>query len=138
MTKARIQPFCGANIFNIGHYDGTRVFPISVTIRKNALFLYNIDFCLIWKSENVSFNQALIEFKDNFKIIDNYVTEENVTPHFKYEFTQPKIESHLTNFILYDLETHNTDRTKPYNMTFNRLSKIAGRYERYRTQEELR
>ena len=44
----------------------------------------------------------------------------------------------MTNFIVYDLETHNTDRARPYNMTFYRLSKIAGRYERDPTQEELR
>ena len=41
---------------------------------------------------------------------------------------QKKIESHLTNFLGYNLETHNTDRTRPYNMTFYRLSKIVGRY----------
>ena len=46
---------------------------------------------------------------------------------FKYEFTPKKIESHLTNFIVYDLETHNTDRGRPYNMTSYRLGKIAGR-----------
>ena len=50
---------------------------------------------------------------------------------------QKKIESHLTNFIVHDLETHNTDRDRPYNMTFYILTKIAGRYERDPTQEEL-
>ena len=49
---------------------------------------------------------------------------------------QKKIESHLTNFIVYDLETHNTDRARPYNMTFCRLSKIAGRHNRDLTPDE--
>ena len=128
MTKARIQPFGRANNINLGFYDGGRVLPRSFTERKTALSLYNNHFCLIWKSEGVSFNQAIRELKDNFKIVDNYITEENVNSHFKYEFI-PKIDSHLTNFIVYDLETHNTDRAKPYNMTFYQLSKIAGRYE---------
>ena len=44
----------------------------------------------------------------------------------------------MTNFIVYDLETPNTDRAKPDNMTFYRLSKIAGRYERDPTQEEFK
>ena len=44
----------------------------------------------------------------------------------------------MTNFIVYDLETHNTDRARPYNMTFYRLSKIAGKYEPDPTQEELK
>ena len=74
---------------------------------------------------------------DNFKIVDNYITEEYITSHFKYEFIPKKIESHLTNFIVYDLETHNTDRARPYNMAFYRLSKIAGRYERDPSQEDL-
>ena len=137
MTKARIQPFCRANNFNLGYWDGEKVFPRTVTNRDSALFLYNNHFCLIWKSDNVSFNQAIRELKDNFKIVDNYITEENVNAYFKYEFIPKKIESHLTNFIVYDLETHNTNRARPYNMTFYRLSKIAGRYDRDPTFEEL-
>ena len=43
----------------------------------------------------------------------------------------------MTNFIVYDLETYNNDKAKHYNMTFYRLSKIAGRYERDPTKEEL-
>ena len=70
-------------------------------------------------------------------MINIYITEENVKSHFKYEFTPKIIESHLTNFIVYDLETHNTDRARPYNMSFYRLSKIAGRYNRDPTPEEL-
>ena len=83
MTKAGIQPFCKANSINLGYYDGERVFPRSVTKRDNALFLYNNHFCSIWKSENVSFKQAIKELKDNFKIVDNYITEENVNFLFK-------------------------------------------------------
>ena len=44
----------------------------------------------------------------------------------------------MTYFIVYDLETLNTDRAKPYNMTFYRLSKIAGRYDCDPTQYELK
>ena len=71
MTKARIQPLCRANNINLGYFDGERVFPRSVTDRNNAFFLYNNHFCLIWRSERVSFNQAIKELKDNFKIVDN-------------------------------------------------------------------
>ena len=99
--------------------------------------MYNILFCLIWQSEGVSFNQAIEELKTNFKIVDKCITKEIITSLFKYECIPKKIESHLTEFIVYDIETHNTDRARPYNMTFYRLSKIAGRYERDPTQEEL-
>ena len=88
-TKARIQPFCRVNKINLGYYDSERVFPRSVTDRNNALFSYKNHFCIIWKSEGVSFNQAIKELKD--KIVDNYITEENVHSQFKYEFIPKKM-----------------------------------------------
>ena len=91
MTKARIQPFCRANNINLGYYDGIRIVPRSVTDRNNALFLFNNHFCLTWKSEGVSFNQAIKGLKDNFKIVDNFITEANVRSHFKYEFIPKKL-----------------------------------------------
>ena len=77
MTKARIQPFCRANNIDIGYYNGDRVFPRTVTNRNSALYLYINHFCLIWKSQNVSFIQAIQELKNNFKIVVNYITEKN-------------------------------------------------------------
>ena len=44
---ARIQPFCRANNINIRYFDGTRVFPRTVTDRNNALFLHSNHFCLM-------------------------------------------------------------------------------------------
>ena len=99
MTKAKIQPFCKTNFIDLGFFEGTRVFPRSATDRSDALFLYNKVFCLIWKSEKVSFNQTLKELKDNFKIVDNFITDENVKSHFEYIYTPKEIESHLTKFI---------------------------------------
>ena len=101
------------------------------------MFLYNNHFCLIWKSEGVSFNQTIKELKDNFKKNDKFLTEGNVNSHFKYEFIPRKIDSHLKNFIVYDLETHNTDRARPYCISFYRSSKIAGRYNRILTPDEI-
>ena len=134
---ARIQPFCGANNINIRYFDGIIVLPRTVRERNKALFLYNNHFCLIWKSEGVTLNQAIKELKDNFKRVDIYIPEENVNSHFKYEFIPKKIESPLTNFFTYDLETHNTDRTRPFCILFYRLNKLSGRYGRDQTREEL-
>ena len=89
-----------------------KVFPRSIADRNNALFLYNNHFCLIWKSEGVSFNQAIKELKITFKIVDNYITEEIVNSHFEYIYKPKKNESHLINFFVYDLETHNDDRAR--------------------------
>ena len=85
MTTARLQPFCRANNNNLGYYNEDRVFPRTVTNRDSALYLNNNDFGLIWKTQNVSFNQAIRELKENFKTVDNYRTEENVNSDFKYD-----------------------------------------------------
>ena len=137
MTMARIQPFCRASNINQGYWDGERVLPRSVTNRDSALFLFNDNFCLIWESENVSFSQAIRELKDNFKFVDNFITEENINSHFKYEFLPKKIESHLTNFMVYDLEIYNSNRARPYCISFYRLSKLAGRYICDLTRDEI-
>ena len=137
MTMARIQPCLRKLGIDLGYSNGDRVFPRTVTNRDTALYLYNNHFCLIWKSQGVSFNQTIIELKAKFRIVDNYITEENVNSHFKYEFIPMKIESHLTNFIIYDIETHNIDRATPYCFSFYRLSKLAGKYERDLTPYEL-
>ena len=124
MTKARNRPFCRADKINLGYFDGKIVFPRSVTDRENSLFLYNNQFCLITESAGVSFNQALEEL---IKTVDNYITEEYINSHFKYGIIPEKIESQLTNFITYDLETHYTYRARPYVICFYRLTKLAGK-----------
>ena len=101
------------------------------------LFLYNYLFCLIWRSEDVSYNQAIEKLENDFQIDDNFIAEENIISHFKYEFIPMKIDSHLTDFIVFDLETHNTDRARPHCISFHRLSKLAGRYKRDLTPYEF-
>ena len=115
-----------------------KVFPRSVTERNIALKLHNNHFCLTWKSMGVGFNQAIKELKHNFEIVDNFICEENVNSHFEYIYQPKKNESHLTNFITYDLETHNTDRARPYVFCFYRMSKLAGRYNCDLTHDERR
>ena len=91
------------------------------------MFLYNSHFRLRWRFQGVSFNRALEEIRSNFKLVDNFVTEENVNSHCEYMFEPKKKESQLTNFNVYALETHNTDRARPYAISFYRLSKLGGK-----------
>ena len=84
MIKARIQPFCRANNINLGYFDGERVSVRNITERNNALYFFKNHFCLIWKSEGVSFIRAIKELKDYFKIVDKFITKENVKSHFEY------------------------------------------------------
>ena len=59
MTSARIQPFCGKYNIDIGCFDGTRINPRNLAQRNTSLFIYNNHFCLIWKSNGISFNQVI-------------------------------------------------------------------------------
>ena len=130
MTMARIQPCLRTLGFNLDYYNGKDIRPRNLIERNKALFLHNNHFCLIWKSQDVSFNKTIEEVKENFKNVDNCVTEENVKSFFEYIYTAKRIKSHLTNFITYDLETHNTDRARHYVFCFYRLNKLAGKYNR--------
>ena len=69
MTCARIQPFSRKYNINIGRFDGTRINPRKLTQRDAALFIYNKHFCLIWKSNGVSFDKAIKEFKITSKLL---------------------------------------------------------------------
>ena len=44
---------------------------------------------------------------------------------------QKKIESHLSYFITYDLQTHKADRARLYVFCFYRLSELAGKHDRH-------
>ena len=65
------------------------------------------------------------------------MTEGNVSYHFKYEFIPKKTDPHLSNFIVYDLETRNTDRARLYIITFYLISKLAAKHNRDLTPYEM-
>ena len=61
MTSAKFQPFCKKHNIIKGCYDGFRVYPRYLTERNIALYMYKNNFCLIWKSNGISFNKAIKE-----------------------------------------------------------------------------
>ena len=69
MTSARIQPFCKNYNINIGCFDGTRINPRNLTQRNKALFIRINHFCLIWKSNGISFDNAIKELKNTSKLL---------------------------------------------------------------------
>ena len=86
MTSTRIQPFCKKHIINIGCSDGTRKHPRNLTQRNTSLSIYNIHFCLIRKSDGISFEKAITELKDNVKAVDNVISDKHVKGFIKYEY----------------------------------------------------
>ena len=92
MTSARIQQLCRKNNINIGCSDGTRIYPRNFTLRNTSLFIYINHFCLIWKSQNISFNQVIEnELRPNFKVVDNVISDKHVRSFIKYDYKPKKI-----------------------------------------------
>ena len=136
MTSARIQPFCKKHNINIGCFDGTRINPRNLTQRNTSLFIYNNHFCLIWKSDGISFEKAITDLKDIFKVVDNVTSEKHVESFIKYEYNPKKVKSPLINIVVYDLETFTKNRALPYCSCIYKLSKISGKYHRDISEKE--
>ena len=75
-------------------------------------------FCLLWKSDGISFDKAIKELKDIFKVIFNVISDKHVKNFLKYEYEPKKVQSQLTNMLVYDIETFNTDRAVPYAIVY--------------------
>ena len=137
MTSARVGSFCRKYNINIGCFDGTRINPRNITQRNTALKIHNNHFCLISKSDNISFNQVIEnELKPNFKVVDNVVSDEHVKGFIKYEYNPKKVKSPLTNIVVYDLETFNKIEAVPYCSCIYKLSKLSGKYHRDISEQE--
>ena len=136
MTVSRIQVVCKAHIIDLGSFDGNRVYPRSITERKKVLYVYNIHFYSIRKSEGGSFSKALEEVEKNFKLIDIVVSHDNVDNYFKYDLKTKKIESQRSNVIVYDLETYDKNEAVRYCLSLNWLGKLAEWHNRDLTDEE--
>ena len=78
MTSARIQPFSGKYNINVGCYDGFRECPRNIAERNTALKTHENHFCSIWKSDCISFDKAIKELKDNFKVINIIISDKHV------------------------------------------------------------
>ena len=115
MTSTILQPFSRKYNINFGCFDGTRINPPNLTQRNTSLFTYNIYFCLIWKSNGISFNQVKEhKLKPNFKVVDIVISEKHVKSFIKYDYKPKKVQSPLTNKVVYTLETFNKIRAVPY------------------------
>ena len=138
MTSARIQPFCRKYNINIGCFDGTRLNPRNLTQRNTSLFIYNNHFCLIWKSQIISFNQVREnELKPNFRVVDNFVSDKHVKSFIKYDYKPKEVQSPLTNIVVYDSETFNKIRAVLFFSFICKLSKILGNYNRDISEQEI-
>ena len=124
MTSARSHPFCRKYNTNIGLFDGTRINPRKITQRITALKIHNNLFCLIWKSNKISFDHVIEdELKPNFKVHDILVSDKLVKTFIKHEYNPKKVKSSLTNIVVNDLETFKKIQV-PYCSCIYKLIKI--------------
>ena len=86
--------------------------------------------------QNVKFGKARKELKDNFKVVDNVISDKHVKNDIKYEYKPEKVQSQLTNMIVYDLEIFSTIKCVPYANCTNRLSKLSDKYYRDISEKE--
>ena len=136
MISAKIQPFCRKRNVNIGCYDGFRVCPRNITQRNTALKLHINHFCLIQKTNGISFDRAIKELKDNFRVVDNFIPDKHVKSYIKYEYKPKKVQSQLTNMIVYNIETFSTIKCVPYANCIYRLSESSGKFYRDISEKE--
>ena len=128
MTSARLQPFCRKYNNKTGYYDGFREYPRNITEKNIALEIHKYRFCLIWKSNVISFNQAIDKLKPNFKVVDSVTSDRHVKSFVKYEYKPKKVQSQLTNMIVFDFQTFNSNKAVPYANCICRLSKLSSKY----------
>ena len=75
MNTARIQP-CLKNLgFELKCYNGKEICLRTKCRRDEGLRLHYNHFCLIWKSQSISFNQAKGKLKSYNKIVDSFITK---------------------------------------------------------------
>ena len=121
---------------NIGCFDGAKMNPRNITERNIASKIHNIHFCLFWKSNDNSFNQAIKGLKLHFDLIVSGTSDKHGNSFIKYEYKPTKVQSPLTNIILYDLETYIKDRAIPYCSCIYKLSKISDEYNQDISEDE--
>ena len=126
IASARVQPFRGKNTINVGCYDGFRVCPRYIAVRNIALYVHENQFCLIRKSQNISFNKATEdELEPNSKLLIMLYLTNMLKVLLNMNTNLEKVQSQLTNIIVYDIETSNTIKSVPYSICIYSLSKIS-------------
>ena len=100
-TSGRIQPFCRKHNINSGCFDGTRINPRNITHKNIALKIHNNNFCLNWKSNDISFLQTIKQLQQNFKVVDNIMSDKHVESYIKCEYKPEKVQFPVTNIVWY-------------------------------------
>ena len=69
-------------------------------------------------------------------MVDNFISDKHVKSYIKNEYRPKKVQSQLTNMVVYDIETFSTIKCVPYANCIYRLSKISGKKYRDISEKE--
>ena len=65
--------------------------PTNIAETRTTLKIHENVFCLIWKSHGISFDRAIKEVKDNFKVIDIVISDKHIKSFVNYEKEPEKV-----------------------------------------------
>ena len=109
MTSAKIQPFCKKYNINLGVYnkDQRTILLKSIKERIICLYIHKNNFCLISKTINTSFTDAIKELGNNFEYEPNHNTDYILKQVVEYKFPISKEKDCLFAVFLFHFETVN-------------------------------
>ena len=85
----------------MGFFNGKDVWPRKITEKDTALKIHKNPFCFFWKSNVISFNKGIEdELKQNFKVIDNLISNEHVKSFLKNDYKPKKVQSPIINTVV--------------------------------------
>ena len=143
MTSAKIQPFCKKYNINLGVYNINQqeILPRYVTERRLCLIIHENHFCVIWKTKNTSFTNAIKELEDNFKYEDNQISDNILKQVQEYKFPISNEKNCLYAVFAFDLETANVDYKQycvPYAAGCYHLNRLKECYNGNLSEDELK
>ena len=109
MTSAQIKPFCKIHNTNLGVYDlkEKRNLPLSIKERGACLHNHKNHFCVIWKTIDTTFTNAIQELEKNVEYEPNHISENNLKQVVEYKFPKSNEKDCLFAVFSFDLETVN-------------------------------
>ena len=77
MTSAKIRPFCRKYNINLGVYNRKQrsFLPKTITERRICLLIHNNRFCVIWKTNQSTFTDAIKERENNFRYEETQIND---------------------------------------------------------------
>ena len=143
MNCAKIQPFCKKYNINLGVYNINQqeILPRSITERRICLYIHENHFCLIWKTKNTTFTDAIKEIEDNFKYEANEISDNILKQVQEYKFPISNEKDCLYAVFAFAFETANVDYKQycvPYAAGCYHLNRLKECYNGNLSEEELK